>query len=118
MFRLVCLVEDKQLPNVLHALAGKVRQMETPTPVGNIAVGRDGVRQATEGSLVSLFIAHIRKKKLKEVRPADARAFLEELGRSAASTTYVLKQAVDAGALRKRGSGAKVSYAVLSTGDK
>lgn len=47
MFRLVCFVEDKDLPKVLHAVAGLVTNMEPPQPVADQPAKAPKARAAT-----------------------------------------------------------------------
>lgn len=50
MFRLVCYVEDSNLPKVLHAVAGMVLNMEPPQPVANAIVKHGKVQEAPAGT--------------------------------------------------------------------
>lgn len=51
MFRIVCFVEDKALPKVLHAVAGLVVNMEPPQPVQNAVIEKVGkVKQIKQES--------------------------------------------------------------------
>jgi hypothetical protein len=105
-------VDDKKLADVLRALSGKVHSMDPPQPVINATVRGGKLSEATEGSLLSLFLAHIKKEKLKQVTLKDARRFLEGLGKSESSAGYVIKQAVMARALR-RSKTVKHAYDVI-----
>jgi len=49
MFRIACIVDDKNLPKVLHALSGLVLNMEPPQPVVNAEVKGGKVKQASSG---------------------------------------------------------------------
>lgn len=122
MFRFTNIfVDDKKLPDFLHAMAGKIVSMDPPQPVVNASVGTDGKLNADTygGTMSDMFIAHCRKNKIPSVTPSDVRAFLESVGRSPASCQHVLKQAVERGALRKKGKGLKARYEVVpATGAK
>lgn len=50
MFRLVCFVEDKELPKVLHAIAGLVSNMEPPQPVADQDTHKVAKPRATPSS--------------------------------------------------------------------
>ena len=113
MFRITCMVEDKHLADVLHAIVGKVLQMEAPTPVANAVFKNGSVSAQTGGRLVEMFALHLKRNKPSHVDTAFAKSFLSSVGRSPSSAGYLLKHAIDAALIKKsKGEGPKATYVV------
>jgi hypothetical protein len=105
LFKLEFFVESSRLGEVYKALAGKVRNMSAPIPVINAqANGKDRVAAIGRGELIEMFIDWLRKHKLKDFRASDARAFLEEHGRSHSSYSYLFDGLRDAGLATRTGN--------------
>lgn len=112
MFKIDLFVDDKNLAEALRRLSGIGRDVRA-VPVVNAEPAGAGVKAETSGELVPMFLKWIAKHKKTEVVSADARQFLEDVGRSGSSKSYVLRQAVEAGMLKRRGSGSKMRYDVV-----
>lgn len=116
MFRIELFCDDKKLSAVLHALAGLALRDPKIVPVINAepAPKGGGVKQITNGKLIDLFAMYLTKTKATEVTAADAQAFLKNAGRSPASSSYLLRHAVEAHILRRgSGKGANANYLVV-----
>jgi hypothetical protein len=61
------------------------------TPVANGVVKKGKVHAETNGSAPDMFAAYLKKHKIKEVDTALAREFLESIGRSPQSNSYLLR---------------------------
>lgn len=119
MFRIECFCEDKNLPNVLRALAGLVRGQPSVMPVVNIVDERvsaknGALRAATSGKLVDMLAAHLRQTHKDYIAPKEIADWLQKHGKSRLSTSYVASMAVDAGILKKTGKGAATLYQVAN----
>jgi hypothetical protein len=113
MFRIECFVDDKMLADALRALTGKVRGQPNVTPVVNAEVTKNGkIEAASDGSMLSMFTAFLQKNGHETVIPKQAQDWLESMGRSKLSSTYLLTQAVKAKVLRRRGTGSASTYIV------
>lgn len=93
MFRLACVVEDKNLPKVLHALSGLVLNMEVPVPLGNATVTRGKVVQAHpstsfKGRVASKLAAH----PTNEISKAEIEAIIKEVGGNIAGYPSLIQQ--------------------------
>lgn len=107
MFRVECMVEDRNLAEVLRRLAG-VAQDVHPMPV---------VMAPPDGSVITMFRGYLDKHHINEVTPQIARDFQASVGRAPGGANLLLVTAVTQGLLKRQGRG---SYAVvrLLTHDK
>jgi len=103
IFRFEVFCTSKQLGGALEALTGKVAQVAPPQMVANAAAKSNGAVRMSGADLNELFLSWLKKKKLTEFRPPDARAFLQEHGRSANSYSYRLTKMKDAGLIKNLG---------------
>lgn len=113
MFRVEIFVDDAKLPRVLHAMTGLVLGQPNIQPVANATVGKDGavVPRVTNGDRIKILAQHLRKSGIKEVQPADIKAFAVAHGLAESSYSLILKQAIEYGVLKKK-RGAKGKYEV------
>jgi len=100
LFRIECLVESRQLGQVLIALAGKVKSMSPPQPV----VETPGT-QVKGIELVNLLAEWIKQRRLHAITPSHAREFLAEHGKPTGSYSYILNNAREVGLLKNNGNG-------------
>ena len=87
------IVEDKNLPKVLRALAGLVVNLQAPRPVVNAEVIQGKVKQirTIEGSpLVMLVAQKIRESNLTEITSTTIRNFIAEVGGQTGSYSYFI----------------------------
>lgn len=103
IFRFEVFCTSKQLGGALEALTGKVAQVAPPQMVANAAAKSNGAVRMSGADLNELFLAWLKKKKLTEFRPPDARAFLQEHGRSDNSYSYLLTKMKAAGLIKSLG---------------
>lgn len=81
MFRIVFLVEDKNLAKVLHATTGLVLNMEAPQPVVNASVIKTEVKQkSTASSIKGRFTEYLSSIKGARVTTTELREKWVELG--------------------------------------
>lgn len=107
MFRIVCLCDDKRLASILRGLAGQIRGAPEVTPVTNIedddAEHPEGApRAATNGKVHEMFTMYLRKSRPTEITAQRVKEFLGRVGRSQASTSYVLTKAKEDGLIKKK----------------
>jgi hypothetical protein len=115
MFRIEVFVDDKRLAQVMHAMTGLIVSMSVPQPVVNAEVKKQGrIVAKSNGNLHSLFIEHLAKSKVDEIRPSQVADWLEQHGKSRFSANYLIKNLVKQGVL-KRGPGktTKTTYKVV-----
>jgi len=101
MFRIVFMVEDRDLARALHALAGVARQMEPPVPVVNAATAASGrIIAATGGSAAEVARDVIVKSQALEITKKQLGAILATNGFRESSVDWVRKKLFAAGFLR------------------
>lgn len=92
MFRIVCFVEDKHLPKILHAMSGLVLNMEPPQPVVNAVVKKGKVETSSMGDSVLARIKNLISSKLAkgdEFTSDTLKLMVKDAGGNVASTgTY------------------------------
>jgi hypothetical protein len=115
MFRIEMFCDDKNLPRVLHQLAGLVLGTPKINPVANAGAKAGEVKSRTNGDLLALFSAHLKQRKLTAVMAADVREFARANGYREGSYSHILAKAIAAKLLRKRagGKGTKTTYTVI-----
>jgi hypothetical protein len=112
MFRVTFFCDDKKLGQCLHGLAGLAQGVPEVVPVTNAIAGTNGSgpRAVTDtGKLVDMFAQWLKKTKRTELRAQDARDFVQSVGMSPVSYSYMLSKARDQGLIRKTGSGSSVA---------
>jgi hypothetical protein len=107
MFRVVLYVEDKKLGDVLRNLTGT--RMEPPQFMVNAEVQKGKITAKSNGKLVTMFIDYLIKSKVQTIKPKQVREWLTTQGMSALSASYVQKQAMAAGVLKRTGHGSSLS---------
>ena len=114
MHRITFFCDDKKLSDVMHALVGLSLGVPRVEPVINAEVAPDGsIKQRTNGQLIDLFAAYLKKSKQTEINAVFVRQFLTGIGMSPGSVNYVLTQAREAKMIKKVGAGNASRYAVL-----
>lgn len=102
MFRMVFIVEDKNLSKVLHALQGLVLNMEPPQPVVNAAVQKGKVVQASSGVKTwERLWDEVKKLPAGHVLTSEAfKAEIVKVGGQVTSNNYFSKVLRDNGVLK------------------
>ena len=113
MFRVNFFCEDKKLADALRGLAGLAAGSPEVQPVAN-AVHKNGKIQAASGSLEEQFFRYAKSNKIEKFKSTDLREFCKLVGMAPASRTYMVKQLVKAGAVKKHGAGQKTYYTVTA----
>jgi hypothetical protein len=108
MFRIEVFVQDDKLAAVLHALSGMVMNLDVQ-PVANAVVQNGKVQAETGGTLVELFGPYLNDHP-EPVTVDYVRSFLVSAGRSPTSYQHLLKEALKAKLITKRGKGTGMSY--------
>lgn len=121
MFRLTCFVEDRDLANVMHALAGRAKGLEVvpvagsnPELAASNGLGRGGVpgprtpqlKRAdivAAGGAPQMLVAIMRRQKITEVNAFKTKELCRQMGLSETSYSHLLQIAMKAGLLRKAG---------------
>ena len=115
-WKIEILVDDGDVENALNALKNIARQYPIITPLDQVSKTPKPKKSKTNGTeephLLQLFAAYLKKTKHKVVNKTDLVAFLESMGRSPASSTYLAKLAVKHGLLTKQGAGSATTYLV------
>jgi hypothetical protein len=93
MFRIEFFCDDKKLAQALQALAGIAATQPTVVPVINVEKSKGELKQNTNGRIIEMFSAHLRKTKPATINSADVKAFLQRHGRPKSSVSYLLSQA-------------------------
>jgi hypothetical protein len=112
MFRIEAFCDDKNLPRVLHALAGLVHGQPAIQPVANAQVTNGELHSS--GDLTEQFGKYAKVLKLKKFVAGDLTEFTKMIGLAPSSRQYVIKQLLTAKAIRKHGAGSKMTYTVVS----
>lgn len=106
MFRIVCMVEDKNLHKVLHAVAGLVANMEPPQPVTNALVVKGKVREVSQAtSKQELFIEQLAKHHGETVTTTNMREMMIATGGHPSSINNLLSKLVEEKALKRKSKG-------------
>ena len=93
LFRITFMVEDKNLPKVLHALTGLVLNMEPPVPVGNAKVAKGKIIQAhPAGSIKERMVQRLGAFPDPHITTEQIKALIKEVGGNAVSYAYVVAQ--------------------------
>lgn len=117
MFRVTFMCDDKRLGEVLRALTGLARGAPVAVPVTNEEVDSKGnIKAKSNGKLVHMFIEHLHKLKTESFTPKDAQVWLKSVGMSPLSSSYVLKAALAAGAVKRTGKSSKSVYHIVKKG--
>ena len=114
MFRVTLFCDDKRLAEVLHNLAGLAAGMPEVQPVVNGAKKNGKVVAAGSGDHPEMFLKYATHHKLTKFPATALREYCLSHGMAATSYSYLAKQLVQAGVLKKTGKGTKATYTVAS----
>ena len=116
MFRIEAFCDDKNLPRVLHALAGLVHGQPAIQPVANAKVKNGVIRAKSSGDIVEMFAEHLKTNKISIVIPADIRAFAVKHGYAEKSYSFFLSKLIQAKLLKRKPGmkSHKSAYAVVN----
>jgi len=98
----------------LRALTGVAVGTPTVQPVINGAKKNGAVVAISEGQVEDLFTKWVKAKRLTELTPTDAKAFIKSIGRSTGSYSYFMRQLVRKGVIKKRAVKGKPPFVVAS----
>lgn len=112
MFRVVFMVEDRNLHKVLHALTGLVVNMEPPQPVTNAVVKNGKVKEASSGGTRKerFFEAVKANQKGSELTTDDLRAAMVAAGGMATSLNGIMAELFKRKIIKRKSMG---HYTVL-----
>jgi hypothetical protein len=114
VFRVEFFCEDKEVGEALRGLMGIALGIPKALPVTNAEITKTGrIKQQSGGNLPQMFVHYITSSKIDRITPAETRAWCKKQGTSPMSASYVLKNAVLMGALRKEGMSSKTVYFVI-----
>ena len=117
MFRVTFMVEDKRLAYALWALTNVAVGKPDVEPVVNVKKTRNGVAQATGGTLLEMFKAHLEADKPKVIDAKYVKQWMQGAGLNPTSHGHVLKLAQRTKLIRKltkaRSGKLASGYAVL-----
>lgn len=115
IFRLSCLVEDKNLAKVLRSLSGVAFDVE-PIPVVNATINSSTKKVSAniEGARApDLLLEFLKKEKKTTFDSKDVSSFLSSIGRSPQSTSYTISQLVKMKMVKRVGKPGKGQYGVI-----
>lgn len=114
MFHIEFFTEDRFVTALMRLLAGKTHNLKVEPVVGVQKTG-SGLKSTTvDGKIIDLLSAHLAKNNIKKINTDDMRKFLEGVGRSPGSATYLSQQGVDSHLLRKHGAGRGAYFEVVN----
>lgn len=108
--------DERNVGKIMRMLAGLALESPKVVPVVNAEAKGGKVGAATNGELISLFTAYLKKHKLTTIKVSGVRDFLHTIGKAPTSAAYLLKKAQEYGLLRKAGKGKDTGYSVLLAG--
>ena len=115
MFYAQMFVHDRHLVQFMHAISGLALDLKI-LPATNVEANSNGngvVKAATNArNLTELLAGWLKDKKGETLVAKDIGDWLKSIGRSKGSKTYLAGQAVNAGLLKKVGTGPGTSYVV------
>ena len=114
MFRVECFCDDKRLAAVMRALSGVVHDLKA-VPVANLekSAPKNGKLVPKGDGLLDLFAKYLAKIKAKVISPTEARKFMQSVGRAPESYSYLVKNAIAHGVLKRQGKGSGMRYKVV-----
>jgi hypothetical protein len=114
VFHIEFFTDDRFVTAIMRLLAGKTHNLKVEPVVGVQKTG-SGLKSTTvDGKIVDLLSAHLAKNNIKKINTDDMRKFLETVGRSPGSATYLSQQGVDSHLLRKHGAGRGAYFEVVN----
>ena len=114
MFRIECFVDDRRLAEALRALTGLAVGSPAVQPVVNAAKKNGAVVAAGRGDHPEMFLKYAKANKLDKFAATAMREYCLSHGMAATSYSYLAKQLVKAGVIKKSGKGTKATYTVVS----
>lgn len=106
MFRVEFFCDDRKVGDALRSLLGLAIGIPTATPVINAEPSSSGkIHAKTDGKLVNLFASHVANLKGDMIISKDIGNWLTSIGMSSASMSYVSKQAMNLGIIKRTGTG-------------
>jgi len=112
MFRIEIFCDDKNLARILQGLSGLILGQPNVQPVVNAKMANGHITAETSGDELEMWETHIRKHKITELSGTDAKEYFLTRGKSSTTYAYWLRQAVEAGILKRRGKGTGMKYIV------
>jgi hypothetical protein len=94
------IVDASKLAEVLWLLTGKVRGMSPPQVMVNAKAERNGITPVSSGELIEMFTGWLRQHKLTDFTTKQTKEFLQSIGRSAGSASYLQTRAQEAGIIK------------------
>jgi len=114
MFKLEFFCEDKDLAGIMHALAGRAKNLDV-MPVADATVQRSGNKvTAKAGNTLALIVEELKKRRLESFKAADMKAVVRAVGYNPTSYNHFIKELVKIGAIGKLGKGSSMTYTVKS----
>ncbi len=114
MFRIEFFVDEKKLGPALIALMGIAHGQPLIQPVANVLKTANGVKAATGGKGVQRIAFGLEKVAKGTVMDgAQFRDVMKSVGMSPNSSSYCIRQAIDAGLIQKSGKTGNARYTVL-----
>jgi len=117
LWRLVMFCDDKRLPEVMRSVAGKVMNMEPPTPVQNASAKGGSVKSLTNGDMVAVFIEYCAKNNIKSITRTELKDWLKARGKPGTYIAYFAQKMLGYGVAKKskagKGKGAPVRYDIV-----
>ena len=105
MFRIEFMCEDRHLPPILHALSGRALNLNA-IPVVNAEPTKQGsVKARTTGDIVDLLVKYIKDNKIQQLSSKDIKNFATKNGKSPDSYSYIVRQATNAGLIKRISAG-------------
>lgn len=111
MFRVVFMVEDRNLHKVLHALTGLVVNMEPPQPVTNAVVKNGKVKEVSSGATKKeRFFEGVQALKGSAITTDDLKKVMASVGGAPTSINGIMAQLFKRKIIKRKSMG---HYTVL-----
>lgn len=104
MFKISCMVEDKNLPKTLRALAASSAYDVMPVPVANAEVSGGKVK-SNGANATELLSNHLRSSKTKTITIGDVKDFLKSHGFKPSGAGRVIRELVKSKRLKRSAHG-------------
>lgn len=107
--------DDKRVGEALRALVNIAIGAPSVQPVTNARKSGNGLAAIGSGKAIDQFADHLAKAKPKEITPDSMREWLQSVGLSGASYSYLLKHAVAAKMIKRdpKSPNSRARYFVL-----
>lgn len=107
MFKIEVMVDDNKLAQALYALTGIARGQPAVVPVVNMKPNGEA---ATNGRMIDLFAEWLKREKPESLKANDLRDFLKSIGKAPSSYQHLVREAIKAHLITKRGKGSGMTY--------